>query len=565
MKLRVTHAALSAVALFTNLPAQAQAPQPAQAQAPRPAARRAAGMRLGVIADESADERAKRYSEVFREQLEGEARLLEKLCDLTPEGDAALAKQKEALLRTFNEELIRALTSSGPEGEKALVVAGQTLVVPRAFRLPRVFQRDTLREILAQAISPQVPDAVAKFAAEQRRLEERHRRADVLARVASLDTAVLLDAEQREELVKLFTPNWKISWRRPLTSNPLFNPFLRAPAALVAPFNFAPAPNGTNGVVNDGPVDISRILRPSQLAWWQELQQPVKQRQEVVIVRRPAAGQAAGAPQPMQPRPAPVRQPAAPPPPVPAPQPAERVRAMQRAMAQRAGIDVNVGVQQMNAHQMIVRRAASSDAEDSRLQALLERLIDDVDLTCDLTSGQRQKLLLAGKLDIQRQREGQQEVAAAGQAQPGDVVQVVRVAAALPMPSMEVFTDAGSRYQKFLHHRLSDEQAQKLTAAESLRGDFRWQAVRETLLAALMDARLTADQCDELAQRLEAWRAARKQAGGESAPGVLRAACAAVRPWLPPLADRWQLLSAGGALDLLDRTTAQFELAPATP
>lgn len=516
----------------------------AAAQAHQPAARRANGAML-VLADESANERAKRYADVFRERLDGEARLLEKLCHLPPEGHAALDKQKDSLLRTFNEELIRALTSSGPEGEKALLVAGQTLHVPRAFRLPRVFQRETLCEILAQAISPQVPDAMAKLAAEKRRLDERHRRADVLSRVASLDSAVLLDGEQRDELVKLLTPDWKTSWRRPLANNPLFNPAIRAPAALVAPFNFASAPNsssGTSGAVHDGPVDISRILRPSQQAWWQALREPVKQRQEVVVVRRPAARQAAAKAAARQP----VRQPAAGP-----------VRAAQ------GGVDANVGVQPVLEGQLVVRRAAASEAEDSRLQALLERLVDDVDLTCGLSTDQRQKLLLAGKLDIQRQREGQQEVAAAGQVQPGDVVQVVRIAAALPMPSLEVFTDAGSRYQKFLHHRLSDDQAQKLAAAEHAREDFRWQAVRETLLATLIDARLTADQCDELARRLDEWRATRKQVSGESALGVLRFAGLAVRRWLPPLIDKWQMPSVSAALDSLERNGIQFEPAPA--
>ena len=543
MRHSVALAVLSAAVLFSHVPAQAQAPQPA--------ARRAAGAML-VLADEPADERAKRYAEVFRERLDGEARLLEKLCRLPPEGHAALEKQKDSLLRTFNEELIRALTSSGPEGEKALLVAGQTLHVPRAFRLPRVFQRETLCEILAQAISPQVPDAMVKLAAEKRRLDERHCRADVLSRVASLDSAVLLDGEQRDELVKLLTPDWKTSWRRPLANNPLFNPAIRAPAALVAPFNFASAPNsssGASGAVNDGPVDISRILRASQQAWWQALREPVKQRQEVVVVRRPAARQAA-APKAAAPRgaarPAPARQPAAPPP-----------------RAAGGGVDVNVGVHPVLEGQLVVRRAAASEAEDSRLQALLQRLVDDVDLTCGLSTDQRQKLLLAGKLDIQRQREGQQEVAAAGQVQPGDVVQVVRIAAALPMPSLQVFTDAGSRYQKFLHHRLSDDQAQKLAAAEQAREEFRWQAVRETLLASLIDARLTADQCDELARRLDDWRATRKQVSGESALSVLRSAGVAVRPWLPLLIDKWQKPSASAALDLLERNGIQFEPAQA--
>lgn len=539
MRHSVAVAALSAAALFSQVAARAQAPRPADRRGP--AARLAGAM----IADESADERAKRYAEVFRERLDGEARLLEKLCNLSAEGDAALAKQKESLLRTFNEELIRALTSSGPEGEKALVVAGQTLAVPRAFRLPRVFQRETLREILAQAISPQVPDAVTKLAAERQRLEERQRRADVFSRVASLDAAVLLDGRQRDELVNLLTPHWKSSWRRPLANNPLFNPAIRAPAALVAPFDFAAAPNsssGVSGVVNDGPVDISQILRPSQQQWWQVLREPIKQRQEVVIVRRPAARQAAPK---AAARPAPVRPPA---PPVPA--------------APEAGL---IGVQPLNAQQMIVRRAAPSEAEESRLQALLERLVDDVDLICGLSDEQRQKLMLAGKLDIHRQRESQQQVAAAGKAQPGDVVQVVRVAAALPMPSMDVFTDAGSRYQKFLSRRLSDEQAAKLAAAEHSREEFRWQAVRETLLAALIDARLTADQCDELARRLDEWRAAHSSEHGQSPVGVLRAACLAVRPWLPPVIDKWQVGSASATLELLDRTTAQFDAMLAAP
>jgi hypothetical protein len=539
MKLRIALAALLGLMSLLPLPAGAQA------RAAKPAAVRA---RPADPLVESADERAKRYANLFRERLEADARLLEKLCELPPEGKRALNEQSDVLLRSFNEELIRSLTSSGPEGEKALVFGGQPLMVPRAFRLPRVFQRETLREILAQAISAEAPDAMAKLTAEQRRLDERHRRADVLTRVASLDAAVLLNSEQRDELIKLFTPNWKSSWRRPLASNPLFNSAIRSPAAVIAPFGFAPAPKTANQVVTDGPVDIAQILRPSQQAWWQALQQPVKQRQEVVIVRRPGRRAVAAVPKQRAQRQA-APQPAAPQPPAP-------VRDQRLA-----GAMIAVDAQAANAHQMVVRRAATSEAEESRLQALLERLVDDIDLTCGLTDEQRQKLLLAGKLDIHRQREGQQQVAAAGQPQPGDVVQVVRIAAALPMPSMEMFTDAESRYQKFLRGRLSDEQSGKLRAAERSRDEFRWLAVRETLLAALVDARLTADQCDELSRRLDEWWAARQPQTDTSAADLLRAACKAVRPWLPPTVDAWQLPTALGALKGL----ALFGAVPATP
>ena len=116
-----------------------------------------------------------------------------------------------------------------------------------------------------------------------------------------------------------------------------------------------------------------------------------------------------------------------------------------------------------------------------------ERLIDTLDTGCKFSQDQREKLLLAAKLDILKFK------------QHSPAANLPVQTEALVMNQFRIFNDPSSHFQRVLRGGLLDEQKQKL--AEAARERYKFQR-RATIEAALVGferaAALTARQCQAL-------------------------------------------------------------------
>ncbi|OYV83547.1 MAG: hypothetical protein B7Z73_15895, partial [Planctomycetia bacterium 21-64-5] len=123
---------------------------------------------------------------------------------------------------------------------------------------------------------------------------------------------------------------------------------------------------------------------------------------------------------------------------------------------------------------------------------LLERLVDDAAAHGGLGEEQKQKLLTAGKLDLDayfKRQAALEEKPADGRAVIVPHEQIAGVKARLPA----IFADADSTFQRIFQKRLSSEQRAKIAEADRERGRFHRQAVLGVLIVALAERALLTD------------------------------------------------------------------------
>lgn len=141
------------------------------------------------------------------------------------------------------------------------------------------------------------------------------------------------------------------------------------------------------------------------------------------------------------------------------------------------------------------------DEHCKRLNVVLERFVDAADAACGLEGSQRQKLLLAGQIDIDRFAEEYRRIES--QATDDAAKHEARLAA-LSNQARTMFVDHDSSFQRALRARLTTEQRAKLAIAERSRHDFRLQALAESVVVGFeRSAALTSAQCIELHQMLQ--------------------------------------------------------------
>lgn len=141
------------------------------------------------------------------------------------------------------------------------------------------------------------------------------------------------------------------------------------------------------------------------------------------------------------------------------------------------------------------------DEHRRRLSIVLERFIDAADAACGLDSSQRQKLLLAGQIDIDRFAE--QYRAIESRAAEDAAKREARLAA-LSNRARAILAGPDSSFQRTLRARLTGEQRAKLAIAERGRHDFRRQALVEAAVVGFeRSAALTCAQCIELHQAFQ--------------------------------------------------------------
>jgi hypothetical protein len=382
----------------------------------------------------------------LRDVLAREVEFMAKVGELTAGERESLMEQGELAIKR-REALFNPMN---PVGQRVAVVVNG-LNQMRQVRHPDTPDQAVRRELtlVLKAISH---DAWEKFDAARERLDHRRRRAEVLAQVAAFDETLLLTRDQREKLYDLLCEPWTQMWRRRGNDGAAADP-IQLGLNVSQAFDLFDIPEAWR----------KEILRPSQEAAYKVIQLPASL--ETVF-----AGEA---PQPDQ-----------------AGQNGAAVQIRIRAL----------GVQQ--APRKIVRHGLPLAEERQRLQSLVERLIEDVDVQADLDEAQIQKLLLAGKLDIDRhfQRYATSDVEEGSPDKVVGTIQTQVAGATVRLPP--IFSDPDSFYQKALHGRLSPEQSEKLAEAYRERGRFHRLVVLAALTVALTNrAALT----DVQAEQVEEW------------------------------------------------------------
>jgi hypothetical protein len=406
---------------------------------------------IGMVAELPASERMK--PDLLRDVLSREGQFMAQVGELSSEEIESFLREGEKALMLHGGRLLDGeMRFTGTRG--IIAFNGRSMV----FEEP---SNRNARRILAVVLKRISPEAREKFDAESQRLEAHRRRAAGMLLVAELDEGLLLSNEQREELREILSAGGGVLFSPMNNNSPLFP--LRLPQkSLIAA--------GSLGNFSVPESKLSMVLRPWQMASYEELTQPAMQ--EVVVIEQL------------------VRQPAAD---APAPRPGVR-------------LTVNVGAKLRVRREVVdkhgVRYPVSRADLQHRFETHLSRLVEDVAQSCGLTESQRGKLLLAGKLDILalRERAPREELP-----EEGMVFQMVAQAPVVdPRLPPPIFEDAGSAFRKTLEHQLSPEQKEKLASAWRERLEFQRQALAEAVVVGFeRSASLTSAQCEKLSSALD--------------------------------------------------------------
>jgi hypothetical protein len=298
-------------------------------------------------------------------------------------------------------------------------------------------------------------DAAARVRAERDRLDAYRGQASLLAQVAVLDECLLLSDEQRTQLCASLAEATSDAWRATSPGALLDTPTHQLLTAL--------ADWGLGEFIVPEAV-LGRLLRPWQAAAFKDLRQPVQE--EVLLSQN------------------------VPPASVP-------------AVLKEQAVMVAEG---LHAKRHIFRRGENMDAAEQRFTRAMQQWVEDIETACELSAPQREKLILAGKLDLERFC--QPSVLPKNPADGEVVVQTVRVCAGVDLLPLAVFRDDASHFQKALQSVLLEEQKRRLIES---RRDFQRQALVEAVVVGFEGAAsLTANQCEELSRLLNAM-----PAGGE--------------------------------------------------
>jgi hypothetical protein len=406
------------------------------------------GAALAPSPKELVEAQIKTYVEPLRQRLPLEIQFLDEVCGLSDEQLTTIEKAGRAAVDLVAQEMTAALERNRHANGSRMVVT----INGRAVAVPAGLDRDVLtapdqavRRKLARVLQADWPEIWAVFDAESRRLDGLRKEAGILAQVAVLDECLLLSNDQRKSFCDFLALPASDDWWNPaVSSHPMLNPVVERLQISLA--------GGTLGHSFFPEAAVAKLLQPPQLAAFKELQRP--RREEVVLVRQAVVVKQAGA----------------------------------------APLQVH----------RILRQGPRTEDQQRQLISYLERAVGDLDASCGLSAAQKQKLLLAGKLDVQAWRE--QVPSPPDKLPPGQemVIQMRQVVGSDARLPSSIFSEAASCYQKALHNRLLDEQKQKLAAAGRERRAFQ----REALVALVVlgferCAALTAAQCEALTTMLD--------------------------------------------------------------
>lgn len=296
---------------------------------------------------------------------------------------------------------------------------------------------EVLRHTLLPLLCEVSPAACPKVGTARERLEAFRKQASALALVSVLDECLSLTGDQRDRLGKSLLKPESDAWWRP-----------KNPAAVLDTSDKRMLDGFSGGglggfIVPD--VDMRRVLLPAQWEVFSVLRQPCME--EVLVERRIANGAAPAA-----------------------------------AIAQKR----------------VLRRGPFLDNDPDWLTQCLAARVASIEAACQLTSQQRQKLLLAGRLDLEPALKNS-PVQDPGQVERDVIFQRI-VASGGPMPLVIAgFDQEASYFKKALCGRLTAEQKQRLTSAERERRAFRGRARVAALVVGIeRAASLSAEECAAL-------------------------------------------------------------------
>ncbi|HEV3025453.1 MAG TPA: hypothetical protein VGX76_23440, partial [Pirellulales bacterium] len=375
---------------------------------------------------------------------------VEQVCDLSGEQRAALRGFAWSAFDRVAERIAARVVQNGQPNQRRLVkvVNGRAVAVPAVLEQELVASpHEALRWEFSRILEASWPDAWKKFDAERRRLAARRKEASIAAQVAALDEALWLSSRQRKDLCELLAAPMADAWWQPNPAGQVFTSVQQLQAALAG---------NSLGTFSIPEASLAELMRPGQLETFNQLQQP--KREEWVMVDQPAPKAAVKAPPGMA--------------------PPQRV-------ARR-----------------VVRRGPPLEDQQKRLTEYVAHLVDDIDASCGLSQPQREKLRLAGTLDIAEWKERLPPPEKLPEGQEVVIQNVPAPGPSAPLPTA-IFTAPSSYFQKTLVGRLLDEQTQKRSAAERERVRFQQQSMVAALVAGYeRAAALTSAQCEKLSSIL---------------------------------------------------------------
>lgn len=429
--------------------------------------------------------------EQFCERLDGELGFVARACRLTPDERAKLDEVRGVILGRFKPLLERQAGPAVAGGAERMVAVNGQVVILNARGAAEVLVPDRIIQSQVELAAETVlsKERRAALAAERQRMEEKSRQAHVLALAAAVDEAMLLSDDQLKRLSDYLYDNWRPVWGQVAASQ------LSAPRA--TPLQSAKA-RGLGGVFDLFDADLEPLLRPAQMAAWREMRtlrvdQPVQEMalpNGLLLKDGRIVVQGAGALQVF------------------------RNANGEGVLIQRGGAKMRVMLPIQPAPAAGGRPLAEAERASpnhppvveppKELAMLLELLVEDAASAVELSEAERETLVLAGKLDINRYRteretELRERFEHADEAPGNEKPRVQTETAAAWNP----FADAKSRFRKALASRLSAAQLQRLTEVERKRR----QRCREAAVQALVRefderTRLTSEQWDALADVL---------------------------------------------------------------
>jgi hypothetical protein len=420
------------------------------------------GLRVRVPLDNAfLDRQIKIYTDpILERHLPAEIQFIKLVCDLSDEeGPVVEAAGREAV-NQLAEQIRSAMRD---KGVYVVEIDGRQVMLPAGFDEKLVTApQDTVRREVTRAIQVKLPGAWKKLAADELRRGTRRTRAAIALQVAALDRAIWFSAKQRQELCdRLGSVD---GWWQPTNTRPASDPaFDQLQLVLTGEelYRFT-VPES----------EMAKRLTAAQRSIFREL---AVFRQQEIVIAQPARRRV--------PRAAIDRQ----------------AQAEQQAQRELAVAQIEARVQTQ-----VVRRALPAEDLQRRLAEHLQMRIDFIDAACSLSAVQRDKLLLAGKLDIQRSDEQSPHEQKQAPAELGMRIQRLRITGSAVPLQVAIFSEAQSYFRKSLAGRLSDEQKERLAAAHRERRAFERQAIVAAAVVGFERAALmTAEQCDSFAAALD--------------------------------------------------------------